>query len=99
MENIYYLLIVCLVFWYFVHLRRIAEFARKHANHYCKSERLQFISIARSSSRLRFDKENGLYWFSIFELEFSGDGNSKYNGNMSLIGYKLDSINLPTYRI
>ena len=99
MENIYYLLLVSLIFWYFIYLRRVSEFARKYANKYCEKESLQFISIARISSRPRFDKINGVHWLSIFELEFSGDGESQHTGKMSLRGYKLENIELPAYRI
>lgn len=99
MENIYILLFVCLVFWYFIYLRKVAEFARIHVNHYCEKERLQYLSIARLSSRLKFNKRLGIHWFSIFEFEFSGDGESKYTGKISLRNYKLDEIDTPAYRI
>jgi hypothetical protein len=99
MENIYYLLIVCLVFWYFVYLRKVAEFARNHVNTYCNAESLQFISLARKSSRINFSKKLGPHWISIFEFEFSGDGESSYTGEMKLRGYKVDEVNLPPYKI
>ncbi len=99
MENIYYLLIVCLVFWYFVYLRKVSEFARLHARKYCEKESLQYIAIARRSSRLKFSQREGIYWYSLFDLEFSGDGESQHQGVISLRGYKLDKIDLPAYRI
>lgn len=99
MENIYYLLIVSLVFWYFIHLRKISEYAKKHINSYCNTESLQFISLARRSSRLSFNKQHGPHWISVFEFEFSGDGESSYLGEMQLRGYKVDSINMPPYKI
>jgi hypothetical protein len=99
MENIYILLAVCLLFWYFIYLRKVAEFARLHINKYCQKEKLQYLSIARISSRLRFSKRLGLHWVSIFEFEFSGDGESMYTGRVSLKNYKLDEIDIPAYRI
>jgi len=99
MENIYYLLIVCLIFWYFVYLRKVAEFALRHANKYCENEHLQFISLARKSSRLKFSKKRGPYWLSIFEFEFSGNGESSYVGEITLEGYKLEAVALPPYKI
>lgn len=99
MDTIYFLLFVCLVFWYFVYLRKVAEFARLHVQKYCQTEKLQYLSIARLSSRLKFNKRLGLHWLSIFEFEFSGDGESKYTGKVSLRNYKLDDINVPAYRI
>jgi len=99
MENIYYLLLVGLIFWYFVYLRRVAEYARSHAVKNCKKEGLQFISIARRSSRVGFNKRDGIHWVSLFDFEFSGDGESQYQGAIQLRGYKLDDIDLPAYRI
>lgn len=99
MENIYLLLIVCLVFWYFIYLRKVAETASYHAQKYCEKEDLQFISIARISNRLNFTKRAGLFWLTKFEFEFSGDGMSQYQGIITLEGYKLRDIFLPPYRI
>jgi hypothetical protein len=99
MENIYYLLFIGLVFWYFVYLRKVAEYARSHADKYCKQENLQFLAIARQSSRLRLSKRLGPHWLSSFDFEFSGDGESSYHGTMTLRGYKLDNIDTPAYRV
>ena len=99
MENIYYLLIVSLLFWYFVYLRKVAERARDHAKSYCDKENLQYLAIARLSSRLTFSKRYGPHWLSTFDFEFSGDGQSSYHGTIVLRGYKLDGIDTPPYRV
>ena len=99
MTNIYLLLAIFIICWYFIYLRKIAESARKHALAYCKKENLQYIAIARRSSRIRFSKQQGFYWLSIFDVEFSGDGESSYQGVMVLHGLKLVDVQLPAYRI
>ncbi len=99
MADIYLLLAIFLVLWYFIYLRKIAEAARKQAILYCKKEGLQYIAIARRSSRLRFAKQQGIFWHSIFDIEFSGDGQSSYQGTMILHGLRLVDVNLPAYRI
>ncbi len=99
MENIYYLLLVALVLWYFIFLRKVAEFARKHVQKYCEQENLQCLSVARLSSKLRFNKRLGLHWLSRFEFEFSGDGESNYKGQATLRNYKLEQVFLPPYRV
>ena len=99
MENIYILLIFFLICWYFIYLRKVAEFARIHTQQYCQKENLQYLSIARISSRLTFNKRMGIHWHSIFEFEFSGDGESQYIGRVLLRNYKLDKIDIPAYRI
>ncbi|MDX2368099.1 MAG: DUF3301 domain-containing protein [Colwellia sp.] len=99
MENIYYLLLVCLIFWYFIYLRKVSEAARVHAKKYCEQSQLQFIAIARQSSRLTFNKKYGLVWLSLFDVEFSGDGESSNNAILSLYGLKLGSVDIPPYRV
>lgn len=99
MENIYFLLIILAIFWYFIYLRKVSEVARRHIIKYCKTENLQFISIARRNSKLRFNRRYGPHFLSTFDIEFSGDGESKYQGAMFLRAYKLESIELPAYRI
>lgn len=99
MENIYLLLIVGLGFWYFIYLRKVSEMARFHMKRYCQQEGLQFLSLARVSSRFRFNPKYGPHILSVFDVEFSGDGESQYTGKLSLRGYKLESVDLPAYRI
>ena len=99
MENIYLLLFVFGIFWYFIYLRKVSEVARAQMKRYCDKEQLQFLSIARQSSKLRFNKKFGPHFLSLFDVEFSGDGESQYQGTISLRGYKLESIDFPAYRI
>jgi len=99
LANIYYLLIAGLFIWYFIYLRKVSEFGRLHAKKYCEQEGLQFLSIARRSSRPSFNKAYGLHWYSIFDFEFSGDGQSKYQGVIALRGYRLENVDVPAYRI
>lgn len=99
MENIYYLLLICILCWYFIYLRKISEAAQVHANRYCEQNQLQFIAIARTSSRLTFNKRHGLVWFSLFNVEFSGDGESSNCATLSMYGLKLDNVDIPPYRV
>jgi hypothetical protein len=99
LENIYILLFTFLLLWYFIYLRKIAECARVQAKRYCENEGIQFITIARQSSKLRFNKQLGFYWLSIFQLDFSGDGQSSYHGTVTMHGLKLAHVDLPPYRI
>lgn len=99
MENIYYLLFFCLFCWYFVYLRQVSEAAKRHITRYCKDGGLQFISIARRSSRVQFNKKNGICIYSTFDFDFSGDGESNNEGHLTLIGLKLEQVNVPPYRV
>jgi hypothetical protein len=99
MENIYYLLLAFLVFWYFIYLRKISESAKVHVDNYCKKSGLQFITLARRTSRVNFSKKNGLSILSVFDFEFSGDGESNNQGTLTLYGLKLDQVVLPAYKV
>jgi len=99
MENIYYLLFFGLFCWYFVYLRQVSEAAKRHVNRYCKESGLQFISLARRSSRVKITKQHGLCIYSIFDFDFSGDGESNNQGNLSLYGLKLEQVNIAAYRV
>lgn len=99
MENIYLLLLFCLACWYFIYLRQVSEAGRHHANQYCKKSSLQFIAIARRTTRLKFSKQHGLAFYSTFDFEFSGDGESSNQGLMTLRGLRLENIELPAFRV
>jgi len=99
MENIYYLLVFCLFCWYFAYLRKVSEAGRHHVNAYCKKSGLQFIALARKSTRLTFTKRKGLVFRTLFDFEFSGDGESSNQGKLILYGLKLEKIEIPAYRV
>jgi len=77
----------------------VSEAAKRHVHRYCKEGGLQFLSIARRSSRLKFSKQYGPCIYSTFDFDFSGDGESNNQGCLTLYGLKLEQINLPAYRV
>ena len=99
MENIYYLLGLFLLCWYFIYLRQVSEVTKKHLTRHCEQASLQLITLARRSSSLKLSKKHGLCLYSIFDFEFSGDGESNNEGTVTLYGLKLDNIDLPAYRV
>ncbi|GAA0815844.1 DUF3301 domain-containing protein [Colwellia sp. D2M02] len=99
MENIYYLLIAFLIAWYFIYLRKVSECAKVHVDNYCKKSGLQFIALARRTSRFSVTKEHGACIKSVFDFEFSGDGESNNQGTLTLCGLKLEQVVLPAYKI
>lgn len=92
--------IICFcVGWHFYYQRKLAEFARQTAHKYCEENGIQFISIAKIKSRLVMDSQKGLRWQNLYTFEFSGDGESKYDGTLTLLGNKLKAIDTPVYRV
>ena len=97
--DIYILLSLCSVIWYFWYLRNVAETARKLTEQYCEQHKLQYIAIARSKTRLSASKRLGVFIKSEFEFEFSGDGESSYTGILTMNGQKAAGFELPPYKV
>ena len=77
----------------------MSEAAKRHVHNYCKQDGLQFISLARRSSRPKFTKQHGLCIYSTFDFDFSGDGESNNQGYITLCGLKLEQVNVPAFRV
>lgn len=98
MVDIYILLGVCIIIWYFYFLRKVAERARALTEQYCEQNGIQFIAIARSKTSLGASKRLGIYLRSTFEFEFSGDGESSYTGTLTMNGVKPNNFDTPPYK-
>lgn len=79
-------------------MRKIADIANVYAKKHCEETDIQFLTLSRRSSRLAVSKKEGLYWHSIFDIEFSGDGDSNNQAVLTLKNLKLISITMPVYR-
>lgn len=99
MAEIYVLLLAFLIIWYFISLRKVAERARTLTEQHCQQNNLQFIAIARTKTGFGFSKRQGLFIKSVFEFEFSGDGESSYLGYLTMHGNKAVDFNLPAYKV
>jgi hypothetical protein len=82
-------------FW---RLRGMAEFSIQYANKYCEENNLQFLSLARRSTRIASHKGK-LDWKIVYQLEFSSSGSDAYIGTMTSFGNKVIEMNLPAYKI
>jgi len=87
------------VAWHFYHQRKIAEIARHYIVTYCEKNSLQFISIAKVKSRLSNRPNSGLVWCNDYSFEFSGDGESSYQGSLVMHGTRIHDVDMPPYRI
>lgn len=99
MLDFYILIALFLLGWFFVFQRNVAEAAKVAIQKYCDQEKLQFISIARESTRLTFNKRQGVCWVNTFAFEFSGDGESAYTGKAEFKNLKFTGVDIPAYRI
>lgn len=77
--------------------RKQDEFARNHAIRICQRNHLQLLDIARKKSYPSF--KYGISWLAQYQFGFSSDGETRYEGQLELRGFRLSHSELPPYRV
>lgn len=90
-----FIIVVVVQFW---RIRAISEQAKVHLTNYCDKNDIQFISIARTKTRIGIQRGK-LDWNIEFIFEFSGNGEDRDQGTLYMSGLRLVNIELPAYRI
>jgi hypothetical protein len=83
------------IFWRF---RGISEAVKVHLDNYCEQRQLQLISVARHKTRVSSYKGK-LDFQSVYNFEFSGNGEDSYQGQVTMIGLRMVNVDLPAYRV
>ena len=82
-------------FW---RIRAISEAAKSYLIHYCDKENLQLISVARQTTKLGIVRGKP-DWRTEFAFEFSGNGEDRYQGTITMEGIKVKSTVLPPFKV
>ncbi|GBL04142.1 DUF3301 domain-containing protein [Glaciecola sp. KUL10] len=98
LSSLIILLSIGLISFQFWRLRGIAEHCIAFAKQYCDNNNLQFISLARQSTKFTIYKGK-LDWKISYTLEFSSNGEDAYEGKLVSIGKHIASVELPVYKI
>jgi hypothetical protein len=86
---------ICYAFWL---QRKQDERAVVVARQRCQQQQLQMLDCGRNGHSFR--KINGrLRFITSYQVDFSGDGESRYQAELLLSGMRLAEFNLPAYRI
>lgn len=86
---------ICYLFWM---QRKQDERALLVARQLCQQQQLQLLDCGRNSHGFR--NINGkLRFITEYKVDFSGDGESRYQAELLLSGMRLAAFNLPAYRI
>ncbi|MBU1310587.1 MAG: DUF3301 domain-containing protein [Gammaproteobacteria bacterium] len=86
---------LCYLFW---QQRKQDERAVVIARQLCQQQQLQLLDCGRSGHSFR--RINGrLRFITLYQVDFSGDGESRYQAELLLSGMRLAAFNLPAYRI
>ena len=89
------ILILAAMFWRF---RAISEAVKAQLDTYCARQQLQLISVARVKIRIGSYKGK-LDFYTDFVFEFSGNGEDSCQGQVKVIGLKIQNIDTPAYRV
>ena len=92
------LLSIAWIAFQFWRLRGMAEYSIQYATQYCEKQDLQFLSLARRSTRIASHRGK-LDWKIVYQLEFSSSGSDAYIGTMTSFGNSVIEMNLPAFRI
>ena len=82
-------------FW---RIRAISERTNAYLKQYCDKHGLQLLSVARAKTRLSF-KYGKPDWHSVFNFEFSSNGEDRYTGEVELIGVRVMRTEVPPHRV
>jgi len=86
---------ICYAFWL---QRKQDERALVVARQLCQQQQLQMLDCGRSGHSFRKIKGR-LRFITSYQVDFSGDGESRYQAELLLSGMRLAEFNLPAYRI
>ncbi|MBZ9612853.1 DUF3301 domain-containing protein [Rheinheimera maricola] len=86
---------ICYLFWL---QRKQDERAMAVARQLCQQQQLQLLDCGRSGHSVR--RINGrLRFITNYQVDFSGDGESRAEAELLLSGMRLAAFNLPAYKI
>ena len=86
---------ICYVFWL---QRKQDERARLLSKQLCQLQQLQMRDSGRNGHSFR--KINGrLRFITLYQVDFSADGESRYPAELLLAGMRLAAFTLPAHRI
>lgn len=99
LENILYLLVAIIVVYFFWYQRSLSETAKQHAVRYCEKHNVQLLSIALVKRKLSRNSRGRVAFETEYVFEFSGDGESKYEGFITLKDKHLANVDMPAFKI
>ncbi|WP_299490648.1 DUF3301 domain-containing protein [uncultured Shewanella sp.] len=97
MIDIFIILILIIVIIFFWQLRQMAEVSRIYVNKECQKQQVQLLAIAQDSARPSLGGNTGFTWKARYLFEFSTNGIDKHQGNIWLLGTRIQKIEWPVF--
>lgn len=87
--------------WFWLHSLRILELARDTARRACLKEDLQFLddTVASVHLALARDDSGRRTLRRTYRFEFTETGNSRREGQIIMLGERVESLTMEPYRI
>lgn len=95
------LLVIIALGWFWLHSIRILEIARDAGRRACAREELQFLddTVASTSLALDRDASGRRILRRTYRFEFTETGNSRRDGEIVMLGERVESVTLEPYQI
>ncbi|MCL1126677.1 DUF3301 domain-containing protein [Shewanella surugensis] len=95
--DIFIILALVVIIVFFWQLRQMAEVSRVYVNQECQRQQVQLLAIAQHSARPSLGGHSGFTWKASYLFEFSTNGIDKYQGNIWMLGTKIQKIEWPVF--
>ncbi len=95
------LAVLGLGFWFWLHSIRILEIAREAGRQACNRIDVQFLDDTVASTKLRLarDRNGRRILRRTYRFEFSETGNSRREGEVVMLGDRVETVILEPYQI
>ncbi len=95
------LAVLGLTVWFWLHSIRILEIAREAGKQVCKRTGVQFLDDTVASTRLSLARDdNGRRILRrTYRFEFSETGNSRREGEVIMLGDRVETVTMEPYQI
>lgn len=95
------LLVIIALGWFWLHSIRILEIARDAGRRACAKEELQFLDDTVASTSLALDRDSTgrRILRRIYRFEFTETGNSRREGEIIMLGERVESVTMEPYQI
>ncbi|MFZ1548846.1 MAG: DUF3301 domain-containing protein [Candidatus Nitrotoga sp.] len=101
MLSLSFLLFLAALGWFWFDSLRALEVARSMGKHICRNENLQFLddTVASIGLALARDKTGRRVLRRTYRFLFSETGNTRLEGQLVLLGDKVESVTMEPYQI
>ncbi len=101
MISLLFLLLLAALGWFWFDSLRALEVARNIGKHACSDANVQFLddTVASIALVLARDKSGRRVLRRTYRFEFSETGNSRLEGQLILLGDKIESVTMEPYQI